>query len=84
MIHEHCVCHRPLSFLARRWMALSKFAYRRATRACDIMPTGVPGNRDPSAPCTSYDPRKREGFVCPGDGHYLCRECCHYEPERTL
>ena len=68
------------------WAWVARFAYRRW---CALMPpgkkpVGVPGNRDPKFPCDHYDPRPpgyREigfGWECEGDGHYLCRECCHW------
>lgn len=47
------------------------------------VPTGLPGIRDPQAPCSGYSPRRPIGgdFNCIGDGHYLCRECAHWNPE---
>lgn len=62
------------------WRAVARFAYRRWVRHGDPKPTGIPGNRDPDAPCTAYAPRPwREGDFrdCMTDGHYLCGECCH-------
>lgn len=38
---------------------------------------GYPGIRDPDSPCECYGPGRGEED-CPGDGHYLCRECKHY------
>jgi hypothetical protein len=61
-----------------RWLAL--FAYRRWARGEPRKPTGVPGNRDPDDPCPAYAPRPRKwnDFPdCLGDGHHLCRGCCH-------
>ena len=61
-----------------RWLAL--FAYRRWAIAEGRKPVGIPGNRDPQAPCESYAPRKRkfgDWSGCMTDGHYLCRGCAH-------
>lgn len=63
-----------------RWLAL--FAYRRWAIKGQPKPAGVPGNRDPSHPCDYYSPRPRllsDFSDCQGDGHYLCRECCHLD-----
>lgn len=40
---------------------------------------GDPGVRDPDFVCTEYSPGKPEYGRCEGDGHYLCRECKHFE-----
>jgi hypothetical protein len=40
--------------------------------------------RDPENRCHAYEPRPRElnDFRdCQGDGHYLCKECCHFVKE---
>lgn len=66
-----------------RWLAL--FAYRRWARPGDPKPWGVPGNRDPEHPCTAYEPRRphwTDWKDCMGDGHCLCRGCCHLDPKR--
>lgn len=65
-----------------RWLAL--FSYRRWARDEPQNPVGVPGNRDHDSPCDAYAPRPkrlRDWGGCVGDGHYLCVECAHYEPE---
>lgn len=78
--------HRPFSWLWRivYWLAwrITLFAWRRFADATpkSRMPTGVPFNRDPKSPCSLYEPRDRQPGDygdCEGDGHYLCRECCH-------
>jgi len=41
---------------------------------------GLPRYRDPDNVCDYYEPRKpRLGDFqdCNGDGHYLCKVCCH-------
>lgn len=66
------------------WRWLTRFAYRRWAPDVGPKPVGVPGNRDPDAPCDGYAPRRwRPGDFqnCQTDGHYLCRECCHMAPE---
>lgn len=43
-------------------------------------PVGIPGNRDPEAPCEVYMPIKKQGILsgdCETDGHYLCDKCIH-------
>ena len=46
----------------------------------NIHGTGIPGDRDPEAPCDSYDPRRFTAIFeeCIGDGHYLCKQCIHW------
>lgn len=71
------------------WRALALFCYRRWATEGDPRPVGVPGQRDPAAPCDSYAPRAyRAGDFqdCQTDGHYLCRgdgrtpPCAHIDP----
>lgn len=72
------------------WRLLALFAYRRWAALCPPdarKPHGVPGNRDPSHPCTAYAPRPRQAGDwggCMTDGHYLCRECAHRAPPSIL
>lgn len=63
------------------WRAVALFAYRRWVTPGTIKPVGIPGNRDPVSPCAGYEPVKRAGYTwdCQGDGHYLCKACCHFE-----
>jgi hypothetical protein len=65
------------------WKALCLFAYRRWSDPVAKKPTGIPGNRDPDNVCTAFNPRPRHhhDFPCNSDGHYLCRECAHFEPD---
>ena len=48
---------------------------------------GIPGQRDPDAPCDAYLPTGRgqraRNLDCMGDGHYLCRECVNWDKEHT-
>jgi len=37
----------------------------------------TPGIRDPKAPCENFNIEVDMHLDCPGDGHYLCPECCH-------
>lgn len=68
-----------------RWLAL--FAWRRWQRHFpndQMIPDGVPGIRDVNNRCPIFEPRKpMRGDLtdCQGDGHYLCQECCHMDPE---
>jgi hypothetical protein len=66
------------------WCGIIRFAYRRLKVATPRMPVGIPTIRDPDNPCDVYAPRRRmlQDFTCWGDGHYLCKECAHYEPEK--
>lgn len=67
------------------WAWLARFAYRRWAKPVEKMPMGIPGNRDPDAPCAAFAPRpKRSNDFgdCQTDGHYLCGECCHKVPEQ--
>lgn len=62
------------------WRAVALFAWRRWAEPGWQLPDGVPGNRDPAAPCTAYAPTS-EPFGwrgCQGDGHYLCSGCGHH------
>lgn len=66
------------------WKAIALFAYRRWATADEAKPTGIPGNRDPKFICTAFSPRQWEPGDfrdCEGDGHYLCKECCHLKSE---
>lgn len=69
------------------WRGVALFAYRRWCRLSGpdaVKPVGIPGNRDPDAPCTAFAPRHRhpqEWGDCQTDGHYLCAECCHRAPD---
>jgi hypothetical protein len=63
-----------------RWLAI--FAYRRRA-VPGPKPVGVPFHRDPDDPCHVYEPRAArpaDWADCQGDGHHLCRGCCHLEP----
>ena len=65
------------------WRAVALFAYRRWARSEPVKPVGVPGNRDPLAPCHAFSPRARQfddWGDCQTDGHYLCAECAHRSP----
>lgn len=61
------------------WLWLIRLAYRKMKGNQPTLPTGIPGMRDPEAPCTGYAPRKRVlgdyASTCETDGHYLCKEC---------
>lgn len=49
-----------------------------------MLPTGIPGHRDPENVCTAFSPRPREVgdmATCDSDGHYLCDECCLKNPD---
>lgn len=76
--------------LADFWSWLARTAYRRYMRnakAHGTKPTGIPGNRDPEAPCTAFEPRARkqgDWGDCETDGHYLCDECCHRRAPEEL
>ena len=62
------------------WRAVCRFAYRRWAVPDGEKPVGIPFNRDPGNPCSSYEPRKwkpGDWRDCMTDGHYLCGECCH-------
>lgn len=65
--------------MERFWVWLCRFSARRIVIGKGEMPCGIPTIRDPDAKCTGYEPRKRKGgdWDCVGDGHYLCKECCH-------
>lgn len=68
----------------KMYMWLIRFAYRHLRVAQPTLPTGIPGIRDPEAPCTGYAPRKRNAGdalpTCETDGHFLCKECCFRNP----
>ncbi len=67
--------------MTRFWLWLCRFASSRLPKG-KKMPHGIPGIRDPEAPCTGYEPRKHEhgDYECESDGHYLCAECAHLAP----
>lgn len=68
------------------WSWLFRLAYRRMAKGQSVKPVGIPGNRDPSAPCTAFDPRpwlQNDWNDCQTDGHYLCDECAHRAPRKT-
>lgn len=69
------------------WKAVALFAYRRWAVPGEKKPVGVPGNRDPDAPCSAYEPIRRSKTTwadCQTDGHYLCDECCHRAEEQEF
>lgn len=41
---------------------------------------GMPGVRDPDAPCDAFAPGKPAG-KCETDGHYMCDECSNRAPD---
>ena len=43
-------------------------------------PDGIPGIRDIDCPCGGFEPGDPAG-VCDTDGHYICIECKHLDPE---
>lgn len=71
------------------WPWLAKLAYRQWMKreaANGKKPVGIPGNRDPNNPCTAFEPRpvkQGDWGDCQTDGHYLCRECCHWDGEES-
>jgi len=68
-----------LSLEAMFWRWLCLFSFRRWKTAFRGHPIGVPGERDPRFPCTSYMPRERHDHNAPHchfpDWHYLCGTC---------
>ena len=42
---------------------------------------GDEGVRDPEHPCEFFSDKGDKDEDCDGDGHYLCLECIHYNPE---
>ena len=65
------------------WMWLMRFCYRRVAKPLESPPHGVPGMRDPEMPCTAFAPRpalSTDWGNCESDGHYLCKECAHFDP----
>ena len=66
------------------WLTLCRWSYRHAAKASPVKPVGIPMNRDPASPCTSYEPREAvdaDWRDCQTDGHYLCAECAHISDE---
>jgi hypothetical protein len=64
----------------RIWLWLLRLSYTKIATASPELPDGVPGFRSKDAQCSGYSPRKLKpgDFTdCEGDGHYLCKECCH-------
>lgn len=43
------------------------------------IPNGTPFVRDPDHPCYVFDPGEPAGD-CMTDGHYICAECRHLDP----
>jgi hypothetical protein len=67
--------------MKRFWLWLCRFAYRRVASPLGTAPDGLPHIRDTDSRCDAYEPRPRQPgdfYDCGGDGHYLCKECCHY------
>lgn len=68
--------------IIRKLMLIAmRFLYRRLAKAQPKAPTGIPLMRDPDNRCEIFEPRPRldgDFHDCHGDGHYLCRECCHF------
>lgn len=68
------------------WLWLLRLSYTKIATASPELPDGVPGFRSKDNPCTGYSPRKVLLFdyrECEGDGHYLCKECCHLKEVET-
>lgn len=68
--------------MKRLWLAIARFAYRRCAEPIATAPSGLPFMRDPESRCHCYEPREKRAIDfggCEGDGHYLCKECCHLE-----
>lgn len=66
------------------WLRVARFFYRKACKPMRIEPDGVPGRRSAEAPCSGYEPRKKQmgdWDDCETDGHYLCLGCCHREQD---
>lgn len=65
-----------------KWLAT--FFWRLAAKPIELAPDGLPGIRDRDNRCNVFEPRPRQPrdfHDCHGDGHYLCKECCHYQPQ---
>jgi len=56
---------------------LERLAFKAATALDEI---GAPGLRDRKNPCFEFLPGKSCGD-CETDGHYLCGECLHRNPD---
>lgn len=69
----------------RFWKWLALFAWRRWRTYQEPMsrtPDGIPGIRDIDRKCEHFDPAEPlpgDFRDCSGDGHYLCRQCSHYQ-----
>lgn len=68
------------------WKSICRFAYRQLCKGEPSRrpPVGLPLMRDPDHRCNAYEPRPRQlgdWRDCESDGHYLCKECCHYVGE---
>lgn len=64
------------------WMHIARFFWRLAAEPVYKAPTGLPHMRDPDSRCHVFEPRKQHAgdFAdCEGDGHYLCKQCCHFK-----
>lgn len=71
--------------MKRFWKWVCLFAYRQWATSMPKMPIGVPFYRDIDNPCPAYEPRRKlfdDFSECQSDGHFLCRECCHYNKDR--
>ncbi|MDB5294397.1 MAG: hypothetical protein JWO31_380 [Phycisphaerales bacterium] len=73
-------------FRQSTWLRVCRFAYRRlmAGDPTRRAPVGLPQMRDPDHRCHAFAPRPwQPGDFrdCQSDGHYLCVECCHLDPQ---
>lgn len=59
-------------------MNLQKLIFEAKHALDDI---GAPGLRDRKNPCFEFEPGLAAGD-CETDGHYLCEECAHRNPQR--
>ena len=56
----------------------SRLVVLRAKKSEHRVPDGLDGIRDIDAPCEEFKNGSPSGD-CQSDGHYLCRECRHYD-----
>lgn len=63
------------------WLWLCRFAYKKINQKdVKFNGLGVPGLRDKENPCEVYAPSPGNSHIgeCESDGHYLCKECRHF------
>lgn len=78
---------KALSYVSERlFVWILRILYSRFERKKSKFPDGIPTVRDIRNRCAAfeYECHHWTNTDCLGDGHYLCKECCHLDRDERI